>query len=493
MIARGRLGGSMLILVLAAGLAGCAYPTRNAPIDEINAAAGYRWDNINRGSWDDTLVIVTASGGGTRAAALELAVLRGLDQVTAPNGQQLTNEIDVISSVSGGSVTAAYFALKGRDGFDDLYNNFISQDGMKPLYLGLNPVSLAQLSTPGRERIDLLIDYLNKQLFHDLTYAALLDGKPHPLLILNAADMVEGVPFPFTQRKFDLLCSDLAQFPLATAVASSAAFPIALSPVTLTNHTPCPATEALAANGAWPPAWVTLPLNSATGFYENDQTRLTVARVENAYARGSQGGAPEGVMLKKYIHLLDGGIADNLGVFEPYRMLTTQDTDPQLLPAIDAGAVKHLIFVVINARSFKTNALDEQAATPGIVDMALASIDAPIDRATGGTSVQLRTLLNERFRQLPGNQIADNTALISIDFDAIHDEACRRRFQNIATNWHLEEDELHAIDLIGKALLQQDPNWAKLLQIAGMATPPDLPDIGEACAAIAAIQDEPKS
>lgn len=480
---------------VAAGLAGCAYPTRNAMVDEIRpdgSPIGYRWDNINRGTWDDTLVVVTASGGGTRAAALELAVLRGLDQVAAPNGQPLTNEIDVISSVSGGSVTAAYFALKGRDGFDALYDDFIRQDGMKPLYWGLNPVSLARLSTPGRERIDLLIDYLNQQLFHDLTYAALLDGKPHPLLILNAADMVEGVPFPFTQRKFDLLCSDLSQLPLATAVAASAAFPIALSPVTLTNHTPCPATEAQEAAGQWPPAWVTLPLKSETGFYENDQMRLTLARVENAYARGAESGAPGGVPLKKYVHLLDGGIADNLGVFEPYRMLTTQDTDPQLLPAIDAGAVKHLIFVVINARSFAPNALDEQAATPGAIDMALASINAPIDRATGGTAIQLRTLLNERFRELPGNPIADHTALISVDFDAIHDEGCRRRFQSIATNWHLEEDELAAIDLVGKALLQQDPNWAKLLEIAQMSPPPDLPDIGEACAAIAAVQDKSK-
>jgi hypothetical protein len=364
---------------------------------------------------------------------------------------------------------------------------------MKPLYWGLNPVSLAQLATPGRERIDLLIDYLNRQLFHDLTYAALLDGKPHPLLILNAADMVEGVPFPFTQRKFDLLCSDLSRLPLATAVAASAAFPIALSPVTLTNHTPCPATEALAATGQWPPVWVTLPLTSPTGYYENDQMRLTLARVENAYARGAQGGTPDGVMLKKYVHLLDGGIADNLGVFEPYRMLTTQDTDPQLLPAIDAQAVKHLIFVVINARSFAPSALDEQAATPGILDMALASINAPIDRATGGTAVQLRTLLTERFRELPGNPIADNTALISVDFDAIDNEACRRRFQSIATNWHLEEDELHALDLVGQALLQQDPNWTKLLEIAQMPTPPVLPGIDEACAAIAAAQVDTKS
>ena len=484
-----------IALALAASIAGCAYPTRNAVVDAIrpdDSEIGYRWDNVRTEAldrWSDTLVIVTASGGGTRAAALELAVLRGLDQVTTPVGAPLTDEIDVISSVSGGSVTAAYFALKGRDGFDDLYDNFIKRDGMAPLYWGLNPVSLARLSTPGRERIDLLIDYLNRQLFHDLTYAALQDGKPHPLLILNAADMVEGVPFPFTQRKFDLLCSDLSQFPLATAVASSAAFPIALSPVTLTNHTPCPATEAAQ---PWPPSWVTLPLGRPTGYYENDQMRLTLARVENAYARGAQTGAPDGVPQKKFIHLLDGGIADNLGVFEPYRMLTTLDTDPQLLSAIDAGAVKQLIFVVINARSFAPNALDEQAATPGMIDMALASINAPIDRATGGTAVQLRTLLNERFRQMPGNPIADNTALVSIDFDAIHDEACRRRFQSIATNWHLEEDELHAIDLVGKALLRQDPNWSKLLRIAGMTTPPSLPGIDEACAAIATAQSDAK-
>lgn len=488
-----RLAAAALLLSLAA----CAYPMRNPAIPDdadigTELSPGYRWENVDRGTWDDTLVIVTASGGGTRAAALELSVLRGLDKVTAPNGAPLTDEIDVISSVSGGSVTAAYFALEGRAGFDALYDNFIKLDGMKPLYWGLNPVSLAQLSTPGRERIDLLIDYLNRQLFHDLTYAALLARKPRPLLILNAADMVEGVPFPFTQRKFDLLCSDLTQFPLATAVAASAAFPVALSPVTLTNHTPCPATERQAAAGQWPPIWVTLPLEHSS-YYDEDQMRTTLARVETAYARGAESGAPPGIPQKKYVHLLDGGIADNLGVFEPFRMLTTHDTDPQLLAAIDAQAVKHLIFVVVNARSFAPSALDEQAATPGIVDMALASINAPIDRATGGTAIQLRTLLTERFRELPGNPIADNTALISIDFDAIRDEACRRRFQSIATNWHLAEDELRALDLVGQALLQQDPNWKKLLEIAQMAVPPDLPDIDQACTAIAEAQADPKS
>src|SRR5262245_54993004 len=160
------IGLSLLLL-----LAACAYPTRNQQATVIDETYGYRWNNLAPSDLDDTLVIVTASGGGTRATALALSVLRGLDDIALGNGETLAQEVDVISSVSGGSVAAGYFALAGRDGFDTLENDFVRKNGMTPLILGLvNPVSLARLSTPSEERIDLLIDYLNKQLFHDATY-----------------------------------------------------------------------------------------------------------------------------------------------------------------------------------------------------------------------------------------------------------------------------------------------------------------------------------
>jgi hypothetical protein len=51
-----------------------------------------------------------------------------------------------------------------------------------------------------------VIDYFDQQLFAKATFNDLVSAQPRPYLILNAADMVEGTPFPFTQYTMDLLC-----------------------------------------------------------------------------------------------------------------------------------------------------------------------------------------------------------------------------------------------------------------------------------------------
>lgn len=478
-----------LTFVTAVGLVpGCAYPVRNPPATIISDTHGYQFAKLEQSAAEDTLVIVTLSGGGTRAAALGLSVLQGLDKIALPSGETLAAEVDVISSVSGGSVTAGYFALAGRDGFQRLEEDFIRKNGMAPLLFGfLNPVGLVRFAMPGEERIDLLIDYLNKQLFDGNTYQTLIDQKHRPYLLINAADMVEGVPFPFTQRKMDLLCSDLSQVPLATAVAASAAFPVALSPVTLKNYSPCAAQKDL-----WPPDWVSVNIDEPgtppeESLWYDNPPRATLGRTENAYALGND---PARKHKKLYIRLLDGGIADNLGILEPYRMLTTRDTLPTFLGQIDAAKIRKLIFVMVNARSFASSDLDENQATPGIVDMLLASIDSPIDRATTGTTNQLRQLLFDEFRQLaladPRKEaiyhaLAENTALVSVDFDAIVDENCRRKYHSIPTSWSLDAKQVDALLIVGQALLAGDPQFADLLQITGGTLTAQLPSVDEAC------------
>ena len=73
---------------------------------------------------DKLFVVVTFSGGGKRAAAFSFGVLEALRdiQVTTPDGEQhpLLDEIDLISAVSGGAFTAAYYALNGKEAFEQL-------------------------------------------------------------------------------------------------------------------------------------------------------------------------------------------------------------------------------------------------------------------------------------------------------------------------------------------------------------------------------------
>lgn len=475
-----------LLVSIVVCLASCAYPIRNEPIGAA-AEREYKWTNLPPG--DDTLVIVTASGGGTRAAVLAMSTLQAMNRIRLAPDRGLADRVDLISSVSGGSVTAAYFALHGPEGLDVLERDFLVRDGMAPLIANLlNPFSLAILSTPSKERIDLLIDYLDRQLFRSATFADLVKRNRRPYLILNAADMVEGTPFPFTQYTMDLICSDLRQMKISTAVAASAAFPVALSPVTLKNYRPCTTRPK--------PGWVEQAMSTT---WYLDPVRVAWGRTASAYADGTK---------KKYIHLLDGGIADNLGVAEPYYLLTGDDVTPNFKSMIARGSIKKIVFVMVNARSFKPSRLDDLPNTPGMLDMALASISSSIDRATFSTAERLRTLLQGQFRamaeewqqlQAPAvaarfRAVADNTFFLTVDFDAITNEDCRRKFHSIATSWSLSAEEIKALKAVGGALLmdneRNDHAVSKMLKSIGGRIEGDVPTIDKACEI---VPDPPKS
>lgn len=483
----GGLGLWLTLVLVATTLAACSYPTRNQELASLDPRQGYRWNALAGGELEDTLLIVTASGGGTRATALALSALRGLDRLTLASGRGLAEEVDVISSVSGGSVTAGYFALAGTAGFDTLERDFIRRDGISALlWRGLNPVGLIALATPSKERIDLLIDYLDETLFKKAVFDDLRRAGKRPFFILNAGDMVEGTPFTFTQNEFDLICSDLGQLKLSVGVAASAAFPGALSPVTLINYSPCEAQK----TGRWPKTWVT---NAANSNWWDNPARVRRGRVARTYALGTKVPPPEG---KSFIHLLDGGISDNLGVAEPFRLLSTNDVSPNFFNQISKGKIRRVIFILVNARSARASELNGEIATPGALAMVGATINAAIDSATFGNFERLETLLRERFRaaaaELP-ESLAKNfrkveTFFVPVDFAAIEDDACRRDFQSIATSWTLPETQIDALLIVGQALLKSSPKLSKVTGVLGATGMDSLPEIEDACALMEAAR-----
>ena len=492
------------LAIVAVAAASCTTPPRTTPLTSIGAEPQYDYvDGAGRAK-DDTLFVVTASGGGTRAAALTLGTLRALDDVKMSGaGGSLATEVDIISSVSGGSVTAAYFALKGPQGFDYLDQHFIRRNGIDQLILrALNPFTLARLQTDSYSRLDPLIDYFNDVLFHDATYSALLGRRPY--LILNAADMSGGTVFSFTQPQFDLLCADLVKFQVADAVAASAAFPVALAPLALRDYSPCDAQLAksneftgpapsVTRQPRWPPLWVQ---NAVTTSIESNPDRVRRGRAALSYLNLDCGYPFDAHKCqpmndnerKLWIHLLDGGIADNLGLNEPLRLISTVDVSPPFLNKIFQGNIKNLIFVVVNARSEADFGLDQSGATPGILKMLSASTGSSIDAASFGMLDQLDALTKELLRLQAGNvELFRRTVerlrifVIPVDFDYIGDPQCRRYFKNIATSWKLDDADITALNDIAGALVRQSRNFGAVLQVYGVS-PPTGPTVKDVCA-----------
>lgn len=70
------------------------------------------------------------SGGGYRAAAYHIGTLRALHRLG------ILNKVDVISSVSGGSITAAYYALN-KDNYEDFEKSFTQSLSKGVLWLSI--------------------------------------------------------------------------------------------------------------------------------------------------------------------------------------------------------------------------------------------------------------------------------------------------------------------------------------------------------------------
>ncbi len=278
-------------LTLAAALAGCA--TTRPPLTESFRQAPatgpvgteYRLPRLasQSGNSDSLAVILSFSGGGTRAAAFAYGVLKEFK--SAPvlwNGARTTlfDEVDVVAGVSGGSVAAAYFAAFGDEIFQSFEPAFPKSDFQGGALSSVrSPANAYRLSSPWFGRSHLLAERLDETLFRGITYGDLAVRGTRPFLLVTATDLTQGTGFEFSQGQSTCHIPDSTD-PLALAVAASSAVPVVMSPVTLANK---------AGKCAAPPAPAVSPRLAAADAYLDPEQR-------------------------PFIHLIDGGLSDNLAV-----------------------------------------------------------------------------------------------------------------------------------------------------------------------------------
>lgn len=270
------------------------------------------------GSGKRTAFFVTISGGGSRAALFGARVLSELEHV---DGEDLARHINVISSVSGGSLAAALYGISTDAGQGEAWrpvwdDNLINERLDANLRLSAaeklaNPAFLGSYIFGHQTRTDALFAALDSDVFNvpgEHRSLTLGDMNPtRPQIILNSTIATRddsdafrprpfGSLFTFTKSNLGSIGVDYSSMPVSRAVAASAAFPGMMSPVVL-----------------------------------------------NRFQRGSDetvAGVP------KYIHLIDGGASDNLGLLavkralieDSHRLLT--QCDQVIVLTVDAFGIQ---------------------------------------------------------------------------------------------------------------------------------------------------------
>jgi NTE family protein len=213
----------------------------NKPLLSGEDRPGYTLETFNRTlnqRSDELSLAVAFSGGGTRAAALAYGVMQELrDTRVRLQGTErsLLEAVNVISSVSGGSFTSAYYGLYGNRLFEDFEARFLRRNIEGALLRSLfNPLQWFS----SHDRTETAVSYYKENLFGEATFRDLI-RKNAPLILINTSDLASGERFTFSQEYFDLLCSDLNSFSLARAVTASSAVPVVFDPVVVENYSGC--------------------------------------------------------------------------------------------------------------------------------------------------------------------------------------------------------------------------------------------------------------
>ena len=465
-------------------LCGCAAVAPvNARLDRVEPESGYRIAKFmvrdrSPANNPDALVLLAFSGGGTRAAALSYGVLEELRRtpiVVNGHHHSLLDEVDVIAGVSGGSFTALAYALYGERLFDEYPRRFLERDVQGELIRRVvNPTNWPRLASDRYGRSELAADYYDEILFGGATFDDLIPLQT-PVAVVTGTDLSTGARFEFSQDTFDLLCSDLGSVRLSRAAATSSAVPVVLSPVTYRNYGgACDATL---------PVWV-----------QDVADREHVARpAGRALMRYRDFKALEDSENRPYLHIVDGGVSDNLGLRGMLEAFEQLEASPVFQREVRFSELRHIVVIVVNSRSAPTTDWDRNPAPPGFVSQLLQSSSVPIDRFSFESVELLRDIaarwadrreLEIARRVDAGQSRAEAEAsvpritfdAIDISFDAIEDPAERREFMEMPTTFVLPAESIARLRELGGRLLRDSRPYQILLhRIAELAkhdTPP---------------------
>ena len=443
---RNVLGGMLLGLVgLLAGCSGEAHYPINPKLERYDPNVGYRIENIARdpGNSRVMLLVLMVSGGGTRAAALAygaLEALRDSKVVVGGRDTNLLDEVDYVTAVSGGSVTAAYFGLRGNRIFDEFPDKFLYRDVESELR-GELWSSLPRIRSDRFGRGDLLSRYFDERVFNKATYADLAK-RARPFIVINATDLSIGGQFSFTQTYFDLLCSDLSGVPVGRAVAASASLPLFFSPITLWNYA--------GSCGFEPPPWFSA---------EPDDPRLK-RELDNLRTYTDAGKRP-------HIHLLDGGLLDNLALRQAVSTVYRRGGFAKTLDMLGYGDASDIVFISVDAEREPNFRLDASPNTPSLAEVSRA-IGAVLIQSSFEASLLAEQSSQQWYDELmrrrkPGAPEL-NFYFIDVALRGVADPVERRRYMDIPTAFTLQRQDVDDLRGLAGRLLAASPEYQSLMR-----------------------------
>ena len=437
----------MLSASLAVALCGCSsFSHTNVALKQEDAPRATKASftiQQDRGKKEKVLFILSLSGGGSRAAYFSAATMLALEKVFEHEDINLLDEVDIISSVSGGSLPAAYYAVSA-DKKDADNENFVArrwdEDTVKELmsrnykarWIGnwFWPVNIAKYWFTAFDRTDIMAQTFADNMFdqktrwndifnNDLKIKDIQKGKPN--IIINATDGTKkydkfsghyDIPysFTFTEEDFKKFAnSDIGDYDVSRAVMASASFPAVFNSMTLRN------------------------------FSKNSKDR--------------------------YMHIFDGGNIDNLGLGSVERVITEN------IAKSDANNYDKIIVMLIDSHTDNTGiSSDKYDGRDMFSYIADLNFLDSFDSLLAANRLRIIKHFND-YLAVFKNSNKYKYIFYHLSFDKIKDNNLRNKLNSIPTDFSISSSSMQDIDNAVKQLI--NPENDCLMKIKKMISDPN--------------------
>ena len=169
---------------------------------------------------------------------------------------------------------------------------------------------------------------------------------------------------------------------------------------------------------------------------------------------------------RPWIHLVDGGIADNLGLRSYYTRFSLEGDPRQAFSELGHPNVRDVLIISVNSFAHKKEKWPLRRAAPGLAETIGSISSDQIGRYNYDTLDIVRYSFEYWTKQVSTPQRPVSFDFVEVSFNSVHDADQRQALNDIGTNFDLKDDEVDLLIQSADEVLRASPEFQAFLKRA---------------------------
>jgi NTE family protein len=170
---------------------------------------------------------------------------------------------------------------------------------------------------------------------------------------------------------------------------------------------------------------------------------------------------------RRYIHLVDGGITDNLGLLAIYEMIEVAGGAKRFLDSLGGVPAPRFIVLSVNASTTPQYDIELTNRVPSLEDTINLVTDVQVHRTNAATLELMQNSIRRWSAEVATPETPVEPYFVEIDFNGIPQPERRQYFNQIPTSLSLNDEQVDHLIAAGRELLLNHPDFRRFIHDLG--------------------------